>query len=529
MRTIFNEILRVLIAVNMTLLGKLFNRLHKKRIRNFRRDQEILAEQLEINAGRPILNYGDELKQHIDDAAKAIHSKQFAVTSGSTSVPKRILYPDFRLRKTRFVYIDNLGRCFNAIKIPRKVLYVFSALRNDDSLTGMLLDENKGTPYISGLQAPYRLHRDEAMQELSEKYSPTAIRLWMMVLSNPGIFYSTNPSTLSTFLDALQEDWQNVKALIREYLSSPENFDERIHDLRKRVQSFGWSRRFNLIAESEKVPSYEQLFPGFSCYFCWTGGYVQPFIDRIEARLPPEKYRRIPMYSMSTETVETIADYRDNKVHFLPLGPSVLYEFLPIEAEDLPKNILRPDQLEVGEQYTMVLSDIYGLKRYQTDDVFDCRGFVDGLPDLHFARRRSLEYSFTGEKLTGPQLSEAYLRLRAEYPSIGDEVFFTCIPSEPKEDAVPHYKLIVVGTTNSMPESLAARFDSHLMAINHEYASKRETDRLGPPQLVQCDLAEIVARVADRPDKSNWESQFKFLPLYRRTWESMMISGKAPN
>jgi hypothetical protein len=519
MRTVFNEMLRWLIGVNMVMLGKLFARIHQKKLRSFERRQKQLLKLFKIDAQTPILSYGDKLKEHIQTAAQRHKCQQFAVTSGSTAEPKRILYPDARIRRTKFVFIDNLGRCFNTLKFTRKVLYVFSALQDDDSLTGMLLDENKGTPYISGLQAPYRLHRQPALRALTQEYGSAALRLWMLALSNPGIIYSTNPSTLSTFLDALDDNFQEATSLIKDYCESPEKFSKPVHALRKRVQSWGWEKRFRRLASSPTRPSYQEMFPAFRTYFCWTGGYVQPFIDRIETRLPPEEYRRIPMYSMSTETVETVAHYSQKSVHFIPLGPYVLYEFLPIESEDHPENLLKPHQLQVNQQYTMVVSDDYGLKRYQTDDVFECRGFVQGLPDLHFLRRRSLEYSFTGEKLTGPQLSGVYQKLRNEFSFLTEDTFLTCIPSLPRGSAIPHYKFVIVGDQFTAPPDLITRFDALLQEANEEYAHKRDSDRIGPAQLMQSSLDEIVAKVSSSSTKTNWESQFKFLPLYRRTWE----------
>ena len=35
----------------------------------------------------------------------------------------------------------------------------------------------------------------------------------------------------------------------------------------------------------------------------------------------------------------------------------------------------------------------WGLRRYDTDDVFRCQGLVDGLPDLRFVRRAGLAWS----------------------------------------------------------------------------------------------------------------------------------------
>jgi len=227
---------------------------------------------------------------------------------------------------------------------------------------------------------------------------------------------------------------------------------------------------------------------------------------------------------MSTESVETVAHYSKKKTHFIPLGPLVLYEFLPIESDDHPENLVLPRELNIGSQYTMVVSDEYGLKRYQTDDVFDCRGFIEGLPDLHFARRRSLEYSFTGEKLTGTQLSSVYLQLKKEFTMLSEDTFLTCIPSQPADSAIPHYKLIVVAQHLDLPSELITRFDQLIEKNNDEYAAKRESGRLGPPELELARLEEIVEKVSTSSVKTNWESQFKFLPLYRRTWEQQSDS-----
>ena len=54
---------------------------------------------------------------------------------------------------------------------------------------------------------------------------------------------------------------------------------------------------------------------------------------------------------------------------------------------------------------------------------------------------------------------------------------------------------------------LAARCDELLCEINCEYKSKRASGRLGPVEVVSTKFNEFVAM------NSNWETQFKFLPL----------------
>jgi hypothetical protein len=131
---------------------------------------------------------------------------------------------------------------------------------------------------------------------------------------------------------------------------------------------------------------------------------------------------------------------------------------------------------------------------------------VHALPDLTFVRRRTLEYSFTGEKLTGEQLSAVFDQLRARYPELLANQLLTCVPSQPP----PHYKVLLIGespTTNHA--ELAACCDVLLREMNCEYRSKRASGRLGAIEVVSVRLENFAAM------NRTWETQFKFLPLIR--------------
>jgi hypothetical protein len=213
---------------------------------------------------------------------------------------------------------------------------------------------------------------------------------------------------------------------------------------------------------------------------------------------------------MSTETIETFPCFRDRDVAFLPIGAGVVYEFIEENAIDHADNLLDADQLKPGKLYAMVVSDDYGLRRYQTDDLFLCRRNINAFPDLVFMRRRSLEYSFTGEKLTAEQLSLAFERLRALCPSVVRDKILTCVPSQ-TPSALPHYRLLLIGDRTTAVASsydfLAARCDELLCDINHEYKSKRASGRLGRIEVEPIEFHDFVAA------KPNWETQFKLLPL----------------
>jgi len=159
----------------------------------------------------------------------------------------------------------------------------------------------------------------------------------------------------------------------------------------------------------------------------------------------------------------------------------------------------------------MIVSDPYGLRRYQTGDLFLCAGKVAELPDLRFLRRRDLEYSFTGEKLTSQQVSLMFAKLRSGFPSLTPNIFMACVPSVSMNGSAPHYKVIIVGLeTVGTLEDIATKCDELLRQINCEYDSKRASARLGPITATTMSIEDFTSRFGG----NGWEAQFKFLPLY---------------
>ena len=500
MRALVNDYLRYVIGWTIKFLGLVGSGAQLLQIISFRANQKRLKRKYGIHPDTPVLPYGSQIENSIRNAAHTHGpNARFATTSGSTGKPKEILYTHRRLLALKLTFSDMFARLCFACNIARTSLYVFSSFETDTSLTSLLLDERTLPNYFSTLQAPYRVQQNPSILSLVSRYSATAVRLWLVTVSNPGVLYSTNPSAISTFLDELACDWSRSSRLIKDWCKDPASFSPAVHQIFHRLKSRGCRKRLKRIALSHTPMSLASCAPAVKTYICWTGGYVQPFLDRLAKHLPAPRYTLIPMYSMSTESIETLPHFGDHDVAFIPLAPGIVYEFI-----DDTGNLIDASQLERGQLYEMVISDAYGLKRYRTDDLFRCERKIHGLPDLTFVRRRTLEYSFTGEKLTGEQLSIVFDQLRAMYPSLLTDRLLTCMPSQP-----PHYKLLLIGDSHPGDDALAASSDALLCEINCEYRTKRASGRLGPIEVVNVNLNDFVAA------NPSWETQFKFLPLLR--------------
>lgn len=529
MRACINDCMRWLIGHGIAGLGLLAAIVQRIQLGSFFRRQEQLRARYQVVPDMAVLPFGPVLERLLTDSVSQLNQNvRFAVTSGSTSSPKIIPVSRKRLRAMKLTYSRFFASCCRAWSIRRKSLYIFAPLSGDDSLTSLLLEEARLPPYLVTLQAPYRVQCDSTVQFLASTYGATALRVWLLAIANPGVLYATNPSTISTFLDDLNSNWQRSTRLVKDFCSQSLAVD--VGRIVRRLDSRGSKWRLRQIAESRQPIPLQGWAPGVEACLCWTGGYVQPFIDRLRHYLPAERYRLLPMYSMSTETIETVGYFDRGTMAFLPLAGGVLYEFIEEGAEDRPENLLRADQLKTGRSYAMVVSDASGLRRYQTGDLFLCAGHVKGLPDLRFLRRRDLEYSFTGEKITAQQVLAVFQRLRQENPWLRADDFLTCVPSQPAGEPVPHYKIVLIGPSDKIAEPcaepLARRCDTFLAELNCEYESKRKGGRLGPVRFVCRSAAGFFEEVGGAATTSSGlDGQFKLMPLYRRTWEKAGVRG----
>src|SRR5262249_35449810 len=308
----------------------------------------------------------------------------------------------------------------------------------------LLMEESRAPSLLATLQAPYRVESHSEIRALAERYGASAVRLWILAIANPGVLYSTNPSTLWLFLHDVQTDWERTRQLVVAFQRDPRSLGAAIPSIAQRLQSTGAAERVERIVSSDRPLPLCAIAPAVHMVVCWTGGYVKPFLDRLTSYLSPDRYRFVPMYSMSTETVETVLHCGPAGEAFFPLAPRVLYEFIEEGFADSPENLKAPHELEVAKSYAMVVSDPFGLRRYQTEDLFMCSGAARGLPDLRFLGRRNLEYSFTGEKLSSTQLDAVFERLRRSVPEVAATAFLTCFPSRPAGDDLPHYKIALV-------------------------------------------------------------------------------------
>ena len=513
----WNEGVRALIAAGLRFGGGMAAGRLRARLRRHAAGQRRLRRRYRIEADTPLTR---DLPPPEEEGA-AGRGAPVALTSGTSGAPRAVAYPRRRLALVRRTFIEAMARLIAAERVRRTGFYAFGSFDPDRSLGSLLTAEPKAPSRFALLQAPYRAHADPALRKAAEEYGVPAARLLAMAASDPGILYATNPSTITVFFDDLEADWERARRLAAAVGGEGPGIDPAVLRLLGKIAAPGAADRLERVAASAEPLPVTDWAPSVRLVVCWSSGAAAPFLAALDRRLPPPRFRRTPMFSMSTETLETIPDYRGGDAALLPAAPGVFYEFLPADGAETPEALLPPGELTPGREYEMVVSHGFGLRRYRTGDLFRVERRRRGLPDLRFARRRGIGWSFTGEKLTGAQVESALEAAYEARPELRADCFFALFPEERGPDAVPGYCLAAFRRGDGaaeVPPGLVEEMDRLLAERNLEYRAKRESGRLGPVRLRETDRDGFVRRAVGG-GAASLDSQFKFQAFYPRLWE----------
>ena len=283
------------------------------------------------------------------------------------------------------------------------------------------------------------------------------------------------------------------------------------------------------VGEQGTTQSLEELLPDLALVYCWQGGYVRPFLDQLRQQLAPLTPTLSPMFSLSTETVAySIYPQAAREVGCRSIPGTIMSSSRWTPKLSAKKSDFAVAAMRGRREYRLVVSDAYGLVRYDTQDVLLCQGHVGDAPQLEFRRRHGLTYSFTGEKLTDLHLLEAYAEVsrQLEIPS----ATFTCFPSSAAGSLPGYVFVLLAGVPAQNTAAVALQLDEILCCINCEYSEKRSSRRLSPPRLVSMSQEKLATRVAAASPRYAGASpaQFKLLPLYTELWERIVPPSSEP-
>jgi hypothetical protein len=307
---------------------------------------------------------------------------------------------------------------------------------------------------------------------------------------------SVNPSTLLVVAEMLKED---ASSLIEDVFNG--TLGRRVFGPKNAARS----RELEAIADRNGGLVPAEVWPGLGLVVCWKSAMAGRYLPQVQEAFPDAEI--LPFMSTGTEGVVTIAKDRHPEGGMLAVNQAV-FEFVPAGdgsagsvAPDSPT--LLPHELEEDQSYLVIMTQGNGLYRYLSGDVYRVFRMARGVPGLEYRGRSNNFCSFTGEKITETQVSDAFREALRERSLRAAQ--FACCPTWGQP---PWYTFVVEPESSWSPDGCAALeqgIDQALQSMNIEYASKRFSERLGSARV------RVVARGA-----------------FRRWRESMLATGVSP-
>jgi hypothetical protein len=212
----------------------------------------------------------------------------------------------------------------------------------------------------------------------------------------------------------------------------------------------------------------------------WTGGSVGAYLRHFPRYFGDSPVRDVGLIASEGRmtipfTDGTPAGVLDITSHF--------FEFVPEAEADSAKPVaLSAHEVEEGGRYFIVPTTAFGLYRYDIHDLVRVTGFHNRTPLVEFLSKGSHFANITGEKLSEYHVTKAMADVLREL-----DLTLTAYSVAPCwDDEQPYYGLFVEREDFGGLETavrLAEVLDRRLEEVNIEYASKRQSRRLGAVRL----------------------------------------------
>ncbi|GAK92169.1 putative auxin-regulated protein [Nonlabens ulvanivorans] len=261
---------------------------------------------------------------------------------------------------------------------------------------------------------------------------------------------------------ALMPDWETkMPAIVRETIN------EKVTSLAG-VPS--WMMvLLNNVLETTGKNNILEIWPDMEVFF-HGGVSFDPYVDQYKKLLPDNKIKYYETYNAS-EGFFAIQDSNDNKELLLMLDYGIFYEFIPMKTYGTPdEKIITLDQVEVGENYAIVITTNGGLWRYKIGDTVR---FTSTAPyHIKVTGRTKHHINVFGEELIIENAEAALKKTMKEVPCSIKDYTVAPIFMQGKEKGA-HEWMIEFEQKPADLHQFARTLDHELQQVNSDYEAKR--------------------------------------------------------
>ena len=225
----------------------------------------------------------------------------------------------------------------------------------------------------------------------------------------------------------------------------------------------------------------KHYWPDLVCVNTWKQGNCGLILPKLENFFPEHTVIREFGYQASEARAGLVLgnewDYSILLAH--------IYHFEFIEEDERYKEspqLLGAHELEIGKRYFIIFSNGSGLYRYDINDIIKVTGFYNQFPLFEFLQKGEGVTSLTGEKLSELHVIQA-IDAASRAKNVGIE-FYTMFCDE-KSFGYKLYVEFALHVTQAQKHAFITSVDEHLKYVNPEYSTKRGSNRLHAPLLIE--------------------------------------------
>jgi len=473
---------------------------------------------LEFRSRIPIHTYEDirpSIEKQIESNTTELNPVSpslYMKTSGTTGIPKYIPLCEDSLVSYRRT--QNLSTYIQYNSVPGifrgKLLTLVSPM-----VEGRLPN---GTPYgsMSGVVRhslpdiilSRSLLPEEALQSLNYEDRYRLVAAIAVCAPDVSCLASANPSTLIRLSEIINANFNSILSL-----ASTGSFDALGVSLpephRATVKALCTPSASRLAVLQHLAGSrvrFSDLWPQLCGVVTWTSGNCSLLIPKLTQQLSPA-VRIIDMGYLASEFWGTITV--DLQTNFgVPTLADNFFEFIEPEVwESGGCETLLLHELQVGQQYYLIITTPNGLYRYFINDLIEVTGRYRKTPTLRFSQKGKGVTNLTGEKLYEGQIIQA---VQATAMRLGIEFDSFIMLADRKNMS---YTLYIESEVAPDLVRFTTLFDDALGEVNVEYTAKLKSGRLPIPAVKYVPIGTFAAFRRAAISAGQREEQFKTVKL----------------
>ena len=258
-----------------------------------------------------------------------------------------------------------------------------------------------------------------------------------------------NPSFLTTLLDYFHENAEEMLL----------TFPDTARAIYLKEQ---WKKNL-----SQPNEFYEAVWPKLTLISCWADANAEPHAKNLRNYFSKTRIQGKGL--ISTEAFVSFP-FENIPDHILAIR-SNLYEFKPLDATD---NTYLAHELEIGQQYEVIVTTSGGLYRYNLHDVIEITGYYKQTPLLRFVGRNHV-IDHVGEKINELQLTTTLKKLQNNI--LNNTRFLLCSPERDSNNKLRYTVFIDTQDETKALHAFAEQLEESLVR-NFHYRYARQLGQL---------------------------------------------------